>query len=53
MAHPLFHLAARLEKRRTRARTLRAQDLAQTDPHLARDVGLHYRPAPKVRVEQW
>ncbi len=53
MAHPLFHLAARLEKRRTRARTLRAQDLVQSDPHLARDVGLPHRPAPKVRVDLW
>ena len=53
MAHPLFHLARRLEKRRQDRRTLEAARKAQADPHLARDVGLPYRPAPKIRPDFW
>lgn len=54
MSHPLFNLARKLEKRRrTDATTLRAMDAALCDPHLARDIGLPYRPAPKPRVDLW
>lgn len=54
MSHPLFNLARKLERRRrANLRTRRAMDLALNDPHLARDVGLPYRPAPKPRTDLW
>ena len=53
MAHPLFHLARRLEKRRQDHRSQQALRKAQADPHLARDIGLPFRPRPKLDVNQW
>ena len=53
MSFSLFDLAARIEKRAAHRRSLRRMANVQNDPHLARDVGLPYRPRPHVRVDQW
>ena len=53
MPHPLFSLAERLERHAEARARRRAMERAQADPHLARDVGLPYRPAPKVRIDRW
>ena len=53
MPHPLFHLARRLENRRRFRRTVEAGRKVQSDPHLARDVGLPYRPPTPIRTSDW
>ena len=53
MANPLFHLAQNLTARRERRRSLRRLKEVQNDPHLARDVGLPYRPRPPVKTDKW
>lgn len=53
MAHPLFDLIEKIEKRNRKKRSYRAAEDVQTDPHLARDVGLPFKPRPKVRVDLW
>ncbi len=53
MTHPLFHLAKILSDRNARRRSLRRLKDVERDPHLARDVGLPYRPRPMVRVDKW
>lgn len=53
MAFPLFDLAKRLEAKAQSVRTLRRLADVQSDAHLARDVGLPYRPRPQVRIDRW
>ena len=53
MANPLFHLARRLEKRKHHRRTLEAARKAQSDPHIARDLGLPYVPPSPFRADSW
>ncbi len=53
MANPLLTLATRLERIAAERRARRARELVQSDPHLARDIGLPYRPREPRRVEPW
>lgn len=53
MANPLFHLAQNLAARSERRRNYRRLRDVQHDPHLARDVGVPYRPRPPVKREKW
>ena len=53
MTFPLFHLAKSLDRRAQKRRSLRKLVDLQTDPHLARDIGVPYRPRPPVRVDRW
>lgn len=53
MTFPLHDLARVLEARHARKRTLRRLHQLQADPHLARDIGVAYRPRPHPRVDQW
>ena len=53
MGFSLFDLAREIETRASERRMRRRQAEVQRDPHLARDVGLPYRPDPKVRIDKW
>lgn len=53
MTFPLFDLAAGLDARATRRRNRKRLADVQSDPHLARDLGLPYKPRPPVRVDRW
>jgi len=53
MANPLFQLAQNLTARAERRRALRRLRDVQNDPHLARDVGLPYRPRPPAETNKW
>ena len=46
MANPLFQLAQNLTARTERRRSFRRLKEVQSDPRIARDVGLPYRPRP-------
>lgn len=53
MSYSLFDLAAKLDARAARRRSRRRLADVQSDPHLARDIGLPYRPRPQVRIDRW
>ncbi len=53
MTFPLFSLADRIAKQRTRVRQRRALADVQSDPHLARDIGLPFEPREPRTPEQW
>ena len=53
MAHPLIKLAERLERRAQARANKRNAEIALSDPHIARDVGLPYRPRPRIKVDLW
>ena len=53
MSYSLFDLARALEANAAKRRTKRRLSDVQHDPHLARDLGLPYRPRPHERVDQW
>ena len=53
MTFSLFDLARSLEARAEASRQKHRLADVQRDPHLARDIGLPYRPRPAVRVDQW
>ena len=53
MAYSLFDLAKSIEARAARQRSRRRFTEVQHDPHLARDIGVPYRPRPPVRIDQW
>lgn len=53
MPFELFSLARRLEARATERRNRKRLADVQRDPHLARDLGLPYRPRPAVRIDKW
>ena len=53
MANPLFQLAQNLALRAERRRNFRRLKEVQSDPHIARDVGLPYRPRPHEGTDRW
>ncbi len=53
MPHPLRALANRLDQRRLDRRTRRDIKLVETDPHLARDIGVPHRPRTERRITLW
>jgi hypothetical protein len=53
MRHPLRSLAYRLARHGARGRTRHAIEQVQADPHLARDIGLPYRPRRERRITLW
>lgn len=50
MPFPLFEFARKLE---ARGRDKRRIAEIQSDPHLARDAGLPFKPRPLTRLDQW
>ncbi|MEM7719600.1 MAG: hypothetical protein AAF222_10385 [Pseudomonadota bacterium] len=53
MTHPLHSFIERLERRAERNRDKRALRQTQADPHLARDIGLPFKPARARKPELW
>ena len=53
MSFSLFELARKLEAQSSERRSRQRLADVQRDPHLARDIGLPYRPAPTVRIDRW
>lgn len=53
MPHPLLFLADKLDRLMAERRGRRAGHDVQADPHIARDIGLPYRPQKKQRPELW
>ena len=53
MGFSLFDLARSIEKRASGRRARRQLTDVQRDPHLSRDLGLPYRPLPKLRIDRW
>lgn len=53
MTHPIHTFLSRLERDARRRRTHRDMERVQADPHLARDVGLPFKPAALRKPEQW
>lgn len=53
MTFPLFELARRLEGRAKEKRAMRKLADLQSDPHLARDIGMPYQPRPLTRIDKW
>lgn len=53
MFRSLHSLAKRLQDDTKQRRTWRAIAEAQSDPHLARDMGLPHRPKPTRRTDLW
>ena len=53
MPFSLFDLARRLEQGAKVRHTKRHLRDVQTDPHLARDIGVPYRPREPARTEEW
>ena len=53
MAFSLFDLARKIDKLAANKRSVRRLHDITHDPHLSRDIGVPYRPRPKVRVDRW
>ena len=50
MPHRLLMMADKLETRRRSRRAARQIDQIENDPHLSRDAGIPYQPAPRHRL---
>ncbi|MEO0917396.1 MAG: hypothetical protein AAFY31_10505 [Pseudomonadota bacterium] len=53
MTHPIHAILSRLDRYGAQRRTRHAMAKAQADPHLARDVGLPFKPAVSRKPELW
>lgn len=53
MPFSLFDLAQKIEHRVQKRRSLKRLNEVQSDPHLARDIGVPYRPREPFRIDTW